>query len=154
MNTARRAPVVDDGPMDTQRSSSPSARRSRRRAGRPGLPIRAARDLLTVRRAFGAPIERDGVTIVPVARVAGGSGYGHGEGQGTKPGDPDAAGSGTGSGGGFGVRVVPVGVYVVRGSEVTWQPAFDLTRVALGGQVVGAIALIMLARALRRRRRR
>lgn len=136
--------------MDTQRSapesSSPRGRRSARQ--RPGLPIRVARDLLTVRRAFGEPIERDGTTLVPVARVIGGAGYGHGEGDG-----PTELGgqSGSGSGGGFGVHVSPMGVFVIRGDEVTWQPAFDLNRVALGGQVVGAIALLVMARALRRR---
>jgi uncharacterized spore protein YtfJ len=118
------------------------------------LPVRAARDLLTVRRAFGEPIERDGVTLVPVARVVGGSGYGHGEGEGPcQSGDGTATSGGSGGGGGFGVHVSPMGVFVIRGDEVSWQPAFDLNRVALGGQIVGAIALVVLARALRRRRR-
>ena len=125
-----------------------------RRDPRPGLPIRAAKYLLTVRRAFGEPIEREGVTLVPVARVFGGSGYGHGEGQcGPEKGDDAGAQTGSGSGGGFGVRVSPVGVFVVRGSDVRWEPAFDLTRVIIGGQIVGTVALIVLARALRRRRR-
>ncbi len=60
---------------------------------------------------------------------------------------------GSGGGGGFGVHVSPMGVFVIRGGEVSWEPAFDLNRVALGGQIVGAIALVVLARALRRRRR-
>lgn len=127
--------------------------RGNRRAGRrSALPLRVARDLLTVRRAYGEPIQRGDVTIVPVARVIGGSGYGDGDGQWAKPGD-DEQGTGSGSGGGFGVSVTPVGVYVVSGADVTWQPAMDLNRVILGGQVVGAIALLLLARALRRRRR-
>lgn len=121
------------------------------RGGR-ALPIRVARDLLTVRRVFGEPIQHGDVTLVPVARVSGGSGYGDGEGSVDGPGGK-GPGAGSGSGGGFGVSVTPVGVYVVQGSDVTWQPAFDLNRVVLGGQVVGAIALLALARALRRRRR-
>jgi len=119
---------------------------------RPGLPVRVARDLLTVRRVFGEPITTDGVTLVPVARVLGGSGYGDGDGEWKKMGQ-DEEGTGSGSGGGFGVGVSPVGVYVVRGSDVTWRPAMDLSRVILGGQVVGAIALLVLARIIRRRRR-
>lgn len=115
------------------------------------MPLRVARDLLTVRRAYGEPIQRGDVTIVPVARVIGGSGYGDGDGQWAKPSD-DQQGTGSGSGGGFGVSVTPVGVYVVTDTDVSWQPAMDLNRVILGGQVVGAIALLLLARALRRRR--
>jgi uncharacterized spore protein YtfJ len=121
-------------------------------ARRPGLPVRVARDLLTVRRVFGEPITTDGVTLVPVARVIGGAGYGDGDGEWKKLGR-DEEGTGSGSGGGFGVVVSPVGVYCVRGSDVTWQPATDMGRVILGGQVVGAIALLVLARIIRRRRR-
>ena len=44
----------------------------------------------------------------------------------------------TGGGGGFGVRARPVGAYVIRGEQVDWEPAFDLNRVILGGQVVAA----------------
>lgn len=121
-----------------------------RRAAR--QPIRAARRLIHVRRAFGEPIERDGVTLVPVARVAGGSGFGSGDGQWEEAGGTKAGG-GAGSGGGFGVGVYPVGVYVVRGGDVRWEPAFDLNRAVIGGQLLGALALVIIARALRRRRR-
>jgi uncharacterized spore protein YtfJ len=142
---------MDTVQTDTNRSGMHDRRSARRR---PGQPLRVARDLLTVRRAFGEPIERDGATLVPVARVIGGAGKCQCEGYCPKPGKGKGDGMGSGSGGGFGVRVSPMGVFVVRGSDVTWQPAFDLNRVAIGGQVVGAIALIMLAKALRRRRRR
>lgn len=121
-------------------------------APEPGLPIRVARDLLTVRRVFGEPIVRDDVTLVPVARVMGGSGYGDGNGEWQKLGQNEE-GTGSGSGGGFGAWVSPVGVYVVRGSDVTWQPAMDMGRVILGGQLVGAVALLAIARIIRRRRR-
>ncbi len=142
---------VDDGCMTerTDRSSTPQWHR-KRRDGR-AAPIRVARDLLTVRRVFGEPVQHGDVTLVPVARVFGGSGYGGGEGS-ARESDADRTATGSGSGGGFGVAVSPVGVYVVEGSSVTWQPAFDLNRVILGGQLVGAIALLVLARALRRRR--
>lgn len=116
------------------------------------LPLRAARRLIHVRRAFGTPIERDGVTLVPVARVYGGTGFGGGDGRIDTEGE-HASRSGSGGGGGLGVSVTPVGVYVVKGADVRWEPAFDLNRAVIGGQVLGAIAILVLARALRRRRR-
>lgn len=128
-------------------------RRGRDRAqGRRAQPVRVARDLLTVRRVYGEPVVTDDVTLIPVARVIGGSGYGDGDGQWQDDAD-DRTGTGSGSGGGFGVHVSPVGVYVVRGTEVTWQPAMDMNRVILGGQLVGALALLVIARVVRRRHR-
>ena len=38
--------------------------------------LHQAREVTTVRRVFGEPIERDGVTVVPVAAVRGGGGGG------------------------------------------------------------------------------
>lgn len=71
-------------------------------------------------------------------------------------------GSGRGRGqaaaGGFATHTRPLGVYVVRDGDVSWQPALDLNRVILGGQIVGALVgtalaiTLPLARALRRRR--
>lgn len=139
--------TVSNGGMDTQHTPRRAEHSGRTR---PGLPIRAVRDMLTVRRAFGEPLRHGEVTIVPVARVVGGGGYGHGDGTVGSTGGS----AGSGSGGGLGVRVTPVGVYVVDGASVTWQPALDLNRVVLGGQVVGAIAVLAFSVALRRRRRR
>lgn len=142
--------------MDTKHTAPGRKRRGSAPGGRAALPVRVARDLLTVRRAFGQPIERDGVTLVPVARVAGGSGYGYGEGDVPAHASderPTGWGSGSGGGGGFGVGVSPVGVYVIRGDEVSWQPAFDLNRAVLGGQILALIAVITVATALRRARR-
>jgi len=47
--------------------------------------ITQTRDALTVRKVFGEPYEKNGVTMIPVARVQGGAGGGGGvgpEGQG------------------------------------------------------------------------
>jgi uncharacterized spore protein YtfJ len=100
----------------------------------------------TVRRAFGEPIEQNGSIVIPVARVAGGGGGG----EGGRPGsDADQ-----GSGGGFGLRVTPSGVFVIRDGSVNWQPAFDLNRVMLGGQVLAVVALLTLRSVLRSRARR
>jgi uncharacterized spore protein YtfJ len=95
--------------------------------------IERARDVLTVRRVFGDPIERDGVTIIPAAKVRGGGGGGGGEG-------PD----GRGSGGGFGVSATPAGAYVIKNGNVRWEPALDLGRTIFMGQMVGIVFLLTL----------
>lgn len=115
-------------------------------------PIDVAGDAMTVRRVFGEAYERGEVLIIPVAKVMGGGGTGYGEGAMGE--QADALREGTGGGGGFGLRVKPVGVYEVRGDDVRWVPAIDVTRVILGAQAVAAVASLALACVLRRRRRR
>jgi uncharacterized spore protein YtfJ len=92
-----------------------------------------ARDALTVKRVFGEPYEKDGLTIIPAARVQGAAGAGGGE---------DPQGQGKGSGGGFGMTARPVGAFIIREGELTWRPAVDATRIAIGGQVVAIVALL------------
>jgi uncharacterized spore protein YtfJ len=119
----------------------------------PSTLVSTPADLLTVRRVFGAAYDRDGVRVIPVAKVLGGTGLGYGGDVVPDPVDGKDAGSGgEGGGGGFGVRVRPVGVYVLDEHGVHWRPALDLNRVVLGGQLVGMVAVLSLAWALRRRR--
>jgi uncharacterized spore protein YtfJ len=94
-----------------------------------------ARDAMSVKRVFGEPYEKNGVTVIPAARVQGGAGGGGGEG-------PE--GQGRGSGSGFGLAARPVGAYLIRGEEVTWRPAVDMNRIMLGAQVVAIVALLTL----------
>ncbi|HYN17052.1 MAG TPA: spore germination protein GerW family protein [Actinomycetes bacterium] len=101
-----------------------------------------ARDALTVKRVFGEPYEKDGLTIIPAARVQGAVGAGGGE---------DPRGQGKGSGGGFGMTARPVGAFVIRDGEVSWRPAVDATRIALGGQVVAVVALLCVRAILKAR---
>jgi uncharacterized spore protein YtfJ len=89
-------------------------------------------DAMTVKRVFGDPIESEGVTIVPAAKVLGAGGGG---------GDAEHNG-----GGGFRVGARPVGAYVIKGGEVTWQPAVDVNRIV----ALTALAGIVLALVLRR----
>lgn len=98
-----------------------------------------ARDAMTVKRVFGEPYERDGVTIIPVASIAGGGGGGGGV---------DQTGS-EGSGAGYGLVAKPAGVYVVRDGAVTWQPALDMNRVILVGQIIGIVAILALRSVLK-----
>ena len=102
--------------------------------------ISAARDAITVKRVYGEPYERNGVVVIPAAAVHGGGGGGGGEGDGQ-----------SGIGGGFGLRARPVGAYVIRGEQVSWEPAMDLNRVILGGQLL-ALATLLVVRSIARRR--
>jgi uncharacterized spore protein YtfJ len=119
-----------------------------------------ASDNLSVRRAFGAAYEKNGMLIIPVAIVAGGGGGGteHAQG-GNSAVSPDSLpeadamahdaapqNSGrAGAGGGFGGLVLPSGAYVVKGDQVRWVPAVDVTIVALASVIIARV----LARTLR-----
>ncbi|HEU5107273.1 MAG TPA: spore germination protein GerW family protein, partial [Micromonosporaceae bacterium] len=97
--------------------------------------IAQARDALTVKRVFGEPYEKGGVTIIPAARVQGTAGGGGGQ-------DPQNQNQGQGSGSGFAIAARPVGAFVIRDGELSWRPAVDVTRIALGGQAVAIVALL------------
>jgi uncharacterized spore protein YtfJ len=105
-----------------------------------------AAEAAQVRRVFGEPIERDGLTVVPAAVVR--AGAGGGQGRGPKEGGSD----GEGVGGGYGFIARPAGVFVIRGDQVEWRPALDLGKVILGGQLVAVTALLVLRSLLRRSR--
>jgi uncharacterized spore protein YtfJ len=90
-------------------------------------------DRATVARVFGEPIEHGSVMLVPVARVGGGAGGGTG---------PTGEDSGGGGGGGFNAK--PAGVYVVKDGRVTWQPALDVNRIVMGGQLVAIVVALTL----------
>ena len=93
--------------------------------------VTTARDAITVKRVFAEPYEKDGVTLIPAAIVAGGGGGGGGH---------DEHGQ-EGEGGGFGVRSRPAGAYVVAGGSVRWRPAVDVNRVIA---VLGAVVVAYL----------
>ena len=149
----------------------------KRRRG-PGFITQAARDSLSVSRAFGPAYERDGVHVIPVARVMGGtsSAYGGGAlaagpggsaGSGGSEQSPhdaaaasgprhvgiDASGNGDGyaGGGGFGAAIKPLGVVVIDDSGTHWQPTIDINRAILGGQIIAALAVLTAGRILARR---
>jgi uncharacterized spore protein YtfJ len=118
-------------------------------------------DDLSVRRAFGTAYQKDGMLVIPVAMVFGGGGAGtspprrgnsaarpdgppehDAAPQDTAPQDSGRTDTGrtdtgrtdtgrTDTGGGFGAVVLPSGAYVVKGDEVRWVPAVDVTVVIL-----------------------
>jgi uncharacterized spore protein YtfJ len=113
----------------------------------PNELMQQTRDALTVTRVFGEPYEREGVTVIPAASIRGGAGGGRGEGP-----TPDGGGTGSGSGGGFGLTAKPAGVYIIEGTKVRWQPAVDVNRIILGGQIVAIVLLLVVRGVLRRGR--
>ncbi|HEY5477466.1 MAG TPA: spore germination protein GerW family protein [Tepidiformaceae bacterium] len=72
---------------------------------------------------FAAPVERNGVTIVPVARVRTGFGGGNGP-------------TGTGEGGGGGLSASPLGYIEITEGRAEFRPIFDPG--AYAGLVVAA----------------
>ncbi len=94
---------------------------------------------MTVSKVFGEPYEKNGTTVIPVAAVRGGGGGGGGGGTGV-----DGEGEGHGSGGGFGLTARPVGAYILDEEGVKWEPALDVSRIAIGGQIIAVIALLVL----------
>jgi uncharacterized spore protein YtfJ len=98
------------------------------------------RDAITVKRVFGEPFQKNGTTVIPAAKILGGTGGGSGE-------SPD--GKGQGSGSGFGLAGKPAGAYVISGDSVRWQPAIDADRL-----IAGVLILIGLTITLKMRRPR
>jgi uncharacterized spore protein YtfJ len=94
-------------------------------------------ETMQARTVFGEPIEKDGTTFLPAAKVRGGGGGGG-----------DTEGNG---GAGFGIMAKPAGMWVIRDGAATWQPALDLNRVILGGQIVAIVALLVLRSIFKRR---
>lgn len=91
-------------------------------------------DQLGIRRVFGEPVERDGLTVIPVAVAIGGGGGGTG---------PDEQGTGAG----FGGMVRGIGVYAIGNGQVRFIPAIDTTALA-------ALGVLLTGMVLRARRRR
>jgi len=106
--------------------------------------ISGTRDAVSVRRVYGEPYEKDGLTVIPAATVRGGGGAGQDE-------KKDGQAS---TGGGFGLVARPTGAWIIEEGRVTWKPAVDVNRVVAGGQAVGLTALVVGGRLLAARQRR
>jgi uncharacterized spore protein YtfJ len=104
--------------------------------------LTVAQDAITVKRVYGEPYQHNGVTFIPAAAVRGGVGGGEGDPTQETPG---------GRGGGLGISARPVGAYQVKGDEVTWVPAADMTRIMITGQIVAIVALLVLRSIFKKR---
>lgn len=82
---------------------------------------------------FGEPVERNGATVIPVAKVRWGFGGGGGE----SPGSTESP-AGSGSGGG-GVSAKPLGYIEIRDGETTFRPIGD------HAAALQSVALLVLA---------
>jgi uncharacterized spore protein YtfJ len=106
--------------------------------------ISGVRDTISVKRVYGDPYEKNGLTVIPAATVRGGAGGGVGE-HGSEE---------TGKGGGFGVNARPSGAWIIENDTVTWKPAVDVNRIVLGGQMVALAAILVTGRILATHARR
>jgi len=89
---------------------------------------------------FGEPVQREGVTVIPVAKAR--FGFGGGGGSGRQDG-----GEGTGGGGGGGASVSPIGFIEVRDSSAVFKrisTPMDLLPLV----TAGAIAALAVKRLL------
>jgi uncharacterized spore protein YtfJ len=88
---------------------------------KPFLPefVERARDVISVQRVFGEPIETDGAIVVPAATVSGGGGGGTGlESDGRQ-----------GNGGGFGLHARPAGALVILSCfQSSWTERTSMLR--------------------------
>jgi uncharacterized spore protein YtfJ len=103
-----------------------------------------SRDMMTVRRVYGDPIEHDGTIVIPAASVSGGGGGGGGV---------DTEGQ-TGAGTGFGIHARPVGAFVIRGGEVRWEPVDDPMGKLIVAAATVTVGLLIVRSIVRKRRRR
>lgn len=85
---------------------------------------------------YGTPVERDGITVIPVARAR--YGFGGGGGGGTK--EHETAGSGLGAG--AGVSLTPVGYIELREGRSRFRPIRSSVVPLVA--VSGAIAWLLL----------
>ncbi|MBO0719819.1 MAG: sporulation protein [Blastocatellia bacterium] len=97
--------------------------------------LRATANVSTI---FGEPIERDGITVITVAKVAYGFGGGRGQGNG-----------GDGTGGGGGIHVSPVGYIEIGNGGAVYKPIRNWS-VLIPAIAAGGILTLLCARLFRR----
>jgi uncharacterized spore protein YtfJ len=85
---------------------------------------------------FSKPIEREGITVIPVAKARWGFGGGAGHRK-----DED------GAGGGGGVQVTPVGFIEIKNGQAQFRPIRTLSMPLM---ILGGISTILLLRRLKR----
>jgi uncharacterized spore protein YtfJ len=96
---------------------------------------------LEARMVYAEPVEKDGITVIAAARLAGGGGGGTGE---------DGRGQ-RGEGGGVGLTARPVGAYVIKDGKLRWKPAVDVNRLFTIVGTVAVAALLVVGRIVRPR---
>jgi uncharacterized spore protein YtfJ len=93
---------------------------------------------------FGEPVERDGITVIPVAKAR--WGFGGGAGQRKEEGGRGKQEDGVGGGGG--VQVSPVGFIEIKNNEANFRP---IRTVSPAWIIMGSIFSLLLLRATLKR---
>ena len=99
---------------------------------------------MRVKTIFGEPVEKDGITVIPVARARWGF-----RGGGSSGGNTGENQEGEGTGGVGGVKVSPAGYVEVKNGRARFHPIYDpamVTQIIVASGVVAAL----LVRAVRR----
>lgn len=103
--------------------------------------VTRAKESLGAWAVYTQPYEKDGVTVIAAARVAGGTGGGKGH---------DKQGQ-EGEGGGFGLNARPAGAYVIKDGAVAWMPAVDVNRLLVTVGVIAVATLLAVTRMVKLR---
>ncbi len=88
---------------------------------------------------FADPVERDGVTVIPVAKARWGIGGGAGSSK-----NPDQSQNDEGSGGGAGVLLSPVGYIEIKDGRARFTPIYDtgtILQLLFGAGIVAMLVL-------------
>ena len=94
---------------------------------------------------FGEPVERAGITVIPVAKAR----WGFGGGAGQSKHDSGGSKQEEGAGGGGGVQVTPVGFIEIKNNEANFRP---IRTVSLSWIIMGSIVSLFLLRETVKRR--
>lgn len=87
---------------------------------------------------YGEPIEREGITVIPVSKAM----YGFGGGAG-----PKADGSGSGSGGGGGMVLQPVGYIEIKAGATRFRTIRD-PQTVVKIVAIGSLALLLTTKSI------
>lgn len=101
-----------------------------------------ARESLGAAVVYAQPYEKQGITVIAAASVAGGAGGGRGRDR-----------RGRGQGGGFGLNARPIGAYLIKDGALYWKPAVDVNRLLVVAGGISIAALVVAARIVRLRQR-
>src|SRR6266487_2022176 len=88
---------------------------------------------------FADPVERDGVTVIPVAKARWGFGGGAGSGSSTSQNQTDE-----GSGGGAGVLLSPVGYIEIKDGRARYRPIYDTGTIVQLLIATGFVTMLVL----------
>jgi uncharacterized spore protein YtfJ len=100
--------------------------------------MQKAKDSVDIHQVFGEPYQVGDLTIIPVARMGGGGG---------------AGGPKEGRGKGYGFGIQPMGVYAIKGDQVSWQPAVNVNSIITGAYVIAIVAIWKTPRMIRASKR-